>query len=113
LLADADVGLPRQADWAEAVWHLFVIRVTDRDGLRDHLTRTGVSTGIHYPVPIHLQPAYEDLGYRPGDFPVTERAAAEIVSLPMFAELDGRAVAHVADRVRDAILQRQPLPASE
>ncbi len=69
------------------MYHLYVVRVPDREGLMRHLAEAGIGTGIHYPVPLHLQKAYESLGYQAGDFPVTERVAAEIVSLPMFPQL--------------------------
>jgi dTDP-4-amino-4,6-dideoxygalactose transaminase len=69
------------------VYHLFVIRAAERDRLRDALHQAGIETGIHYPIPLHLQKAYEHLGYRRGDFPVTERVADEILSLPMFPTL--------------------------
>ena len=75
---------PYQPDWAKPVYHLYVVRVPDRDGLMRHLSEAGIGTGIHYPVPLHLQQAYEGLDYRTGDFPVAEKVAAEIVSLPMF-----------------------------
>jgi dTDP-4-amino-4,6-dideoxygalactose transaminase len=78
---------PFEPEWAKAVYHLYVVRVPDREGLMRHLAEAGIGTGIHYPVPLHLQKAYESLGYQAGDFPVTERVAAEIVSLPMFPQL--------------------------
>ena len=85
--SDADVRLPFEPSWAKAVYHLYVIRVSDRQGLQRHLTEVGIGTGIHYPVPLHLQKAYEGLGYRAGDFPVTEQVASEILSLPMYPDL--------------------------
>ena len=81
------VCTPAPARDSEPVWHLYVIQVSDRDGLQAYLGEQGIGTGIHYPIPIHLQPAYRDLGYQRGDFPVTERAADTILSLPMYAEL--------------------------
>jgi dTDP-4-amino-4,6-dideoxygalactose transaminase len=75
---------PFEPAWAKAVYHLYVIRVQDRDGLIRHLAEANIGAGIHYPVPLHLQKAYGWLGYGPGDFPVTERVARELVSLPMF-----------------------------
>jgi dTDP-4-amino-4,6-dideoxygalactose transaminase len=83
----AGVGLPFEPEWSKAVYHLFVVRVADRDGFMKHLGEAGVGTGIHYPIPLHLQKAYEGRGYKKGDFPVSERVAAEIVSLPMFPHL--------------------------
>lgn len=78
---------PHRPEWARAVYHLYVIRVQDRDGLQKHLLDEKIDTGIHYPVPLHLQKAYDSLGYRRGDFPVTERAASQILSLPMYPQL--------------------------
>ncbi len=72
---------------AEPVWHLFVVRVPDRESFQKKLADAGIATGIHYPTPLHLQPAYKNLGITPGSFPVTERVAREIVSLPMYPEL--------------------------
>jgi dTDP-4-amino-4,6-dideoxygalactose transaminase len=88
LLAQCPVVCPVEADYAESVYHLYVIRVEKRDELQAHLKEQGISTGIHYPIPIHLQPAYQGLGYQKGDFPVSERYAEQILSLPMYAELE-------------------------
>jgi dTDP-4-amino-4,6-dideoxygalactose transaminase len=81
-LEGCGVVLPGEAGGAESVWHLYVIRSERRDMLREHLISRGVSAGIHYPIPIHLQPAYQDLGYKRGDFPVTESCAQQALSLP-------------------------------
>ena len=85
----------------ESVYHLFVVRVPKRDEFRAHLDASGVATAIHYPVPVHLQPAYRELGYSVGDFPVTERLTREIVSLPMHPFLTQADVQHVADVAAD------------
>jgi dTDP-4-amino-4,6-dideoxygalactose transaminase len=88
LLASSDAVIcPHEPSWSRAVYHLYVIRTADRDGLMDHLRIAGIGTGIHYPMPLHLQKAYGSRGYQAGDFPVTERTASEIVSLPMFPQL--------------------------
>src|SRR5918911_885988 len=87
---------PVVAPYAEHVWHLYVIRCAERDALRAELAARRIDTGIHYPVPVHLQPAYRDLGYARGDFPITERLAEEVLSLPMYPELTPRLVDHVA-----------------
>jgi dTDP-4-amino-4,6-dideoxygalactose transaminase len=89
LLANAACGLvqPYEPSWSRAVYHLYVVRTENREGLMSHLKEAGVETGIHYPVPLHLQKAYASLKYQAGDFPVTEKIAAEIVSLPMFPQL--------------------------
>ncbi len=78
-----DLKLPFVPDWADPVWHLFVVRHPRRDALQEHLTKMGVGNLIHYPVPPHLQKAYSDLGYSPGSFQVSERMADEVLSLPM------------------------------
>jgi dTDP-4-amino-4,6-dideoxygalactose transaminase len=85
------------------VYHLYVIRVADRDKLGDDLRERGIATGIHYPGPLHLQPAYEYLGYGKGSFPVGEMCANEIISLPMFAELTDEQVDEVAAAVKELI----------
>jgi len=84
---DLSVTLPYNPEWSDAVYHLFIVRTDDRDELMKHLGAAGIGTGIHYPIPLHLQQAYEFMGYRRGDFPVAERVSAEIVSLPMFPHL--------------------------
>jgi dTDP-4-amino-4,6-dideoxygalactose transaminase len=81
------VVLPVEASWTRGVYHLYVVRVQDREALQARLGEAGIGTGIHYPIPLHQQKAYQYLGYRTGDFPVTERVAREIVSLPMFPQL--------------------------
>ncbi|HTZ95263.1 MAG TPA: DegT/DnrJ/EryC1/StrS family aminotransferase [Terriglobales bacterium] len=89
LLTAANCGIKAvyEPEWSKAVYHLYVVRTDDREGLMNHLKNAGIGTGIHYPIPLHLQKAYASLNYRPGDFPATERIAAEIVSLPMFPQL--------------------------
>jgi dTDP-4-amino-4,6-dideoxygalactose transaminase len=100
LLADGDtLVLPHEPSWSRSVYHLYVIRTKERDGLINHLKNAGIGTGIHYPIPLHLQKAYASLNYREGAFPVTERVAAEIVSLPMFPQLSAKQQARVAEQV--------------
>jgi dTDP-4-amino-4,6-dideoxygalactose transaminase len=94
-----DVVTPVQQPYTKHVFHLYVIRTPDRDGLQGWLKRHGVSTGIHYPVPVHLQEACADLGYSLGCLPKTEAAAQEILSLPMFAELTVDEVAYVCQTI--------------
>jgi len=91
--------LPHEPPWSRAVYHLYVIRVSDRDGMINHLKRAGIGTGIHYPIPLHLQKAYLSLNYCLEDFPVTRRIASEIVSLPMFPLLTGDQQARVAEEI--------------
>jgi dTDP-4-amino-4,6-dideoxygalactose transaminase len=83
----AEITLPYEPSWSSAVYHLFVVRARNRDGLIKILGSAGIGTGIHYPVPLHLQRAYQSLGYKTGDFPVAEEVAAEILSLPLFPHL--------------------------
>ncbi len=83
------------------VYHLLIVQSESRDGLRDYLAKRGIQTGIHYPVPIHLQPAYSSLGHTPGDFPVSERLARHCLSLPMFPELKESQIEYVAEAIRD------------
>lgn len=93
------VTCPYEPSWSHAVNHLYVIRTADRDGMIQHLKAAGIGTGIHYPVPLHMQKPYLSLNYRPNDFPVASRVAVEIVSLPMFPELTSEQQARVADEV--------------
>jgi dTDP-4-amino-4,6-dideoxygalactose transaminase len=81
------VTAPFEPEWSKAVYHLYVVRVKNREALQKKLTEQGINTGLHYPVPLHMQKAYAALGYKTGDFPITEKAAAEILSLPMFPGL--------------------------
>jgi dTDP-4-amino-4,6-dideoxygalactose transaminase len=100
LFAAADeVAAPFEPSWSRAVYHLYVIRAEDRDGMMNHLKKSGIGSGIHYPIPLHLQKAYAAMNYRHGDFPVTEKAAAEIVSLPMFPQLTALQQARVVEEV--------------
>jgi dTDP-4-amino-4,6-dideoxygalactose transaminase len=91
------VVTPPVASDVEHIYHLYVIRCEGRDELQKALGEVGVASGLHYPLPIHLQPAYAELGYERGDFPVTEAYADTIVSLPMFPELTDEQIAYVVD----------------
>jgi dTDP-4-amino-4,6-dideoxygalactose transaminase len=106
LLAEAKdaIGIPVEAPWTKGVYHLYVVRVQDRQGFQAALAEAGIGTGIHYPIPLHLQKAYAALGYKQGDFPVTERVAEEIVSLPMFPQLTNDQVTAVVAKVRDFVM---------
>jgi dTDP-3-amino-3,4,6-trideoxy-alpha-D-glucose transaminase len=105
-LAGAGVTLPREQPYAHAVYHLYVVRHPRRDALAAALQERGVGTLIHYPIPLHLQPAFSDLGGRGGDFPVAERAAREILSLPLFPELSDAQAQAVAAALREATSHR-------
>jgi dTDP-4-amino-4,6-dideoxygalactose transaminase len=85
--AGAPIVLPRSAPWSRPVYHLYVVRSAGRDRLREDLAAAGIETGVHYPIPLHLARPYETFGNRPGDFPIAERAAAEVLSLPMYPQL--------------------------
>jgi dTDP-4-amino-4,6-dideoxygalactose transaminase len=98
-----ELALPRVAADVEPVWHLFVVHHPRRDQLKAKLADAGIGAGIHYPVPLHLQPAYKDLGCGEGSFPVAERLAATCLSLPIFPELTEADVDRVARAVRDAL----------
>ena len=100
-LAGLPLQLPTEADGVEAVYHLFVVRTPQRDALRDHLAARGIGVAVHYPIPVHLQPAYRQLGYSQGDLPVSERFASEVLSLPMHPFLDEAAVTAVANAVAE------------
>jgi len=97
--AEEAVLPPFEPSWSRAVYHLYVVRTDDREGMMNHLKRAGIGTGIHYPIPLHLQKAYAALNYHRGDFPVAEKAAAEIVSLPMFPQLKAEQQARVAEEI--------------
>jgi dTDP-4-amino-4,6-dideoxygalactose transaminase len=101
LLEDTDVGLPRSISGAEHVYHLYVIQVPEPAGLQALLAERGISAGLHYPVPIHLQGAYRERGFGPGSFPVTEALAGRVLSLPMYPELRVEQIERVSDAVRE------------
>lgn len=104
LLADvAGLTLPTVADGNEHVWHLYVVQADDRDALVADLNQAGIGAGIHYPCPVHLLPAFAGLGHRQGDFPVTEAAAARILSLPIFPGITADQQSRVAEVARDSL----------
>ena len=92
---------PDDEPGSESVYHLFVVRVPRRDAFRAHLDARGIATAVHYPLPLHLQPALAHLGYAAGDFPIAERLCAEVVSLPMHPFLERSHVRYVADAVAE------------
>lgn len=104
LLSDIEgLTLPTVTAGAKASWHLYVVRVHGRDDMAVSLDSAGVATGVHYPTPIHLQPAYADLGYNPGSFPNAESFASTCISLPMFPEISPDQQEHVAESISVAI----------
>jgi dTDP-4-amino-4,6-dideoxygalactose transaminase len=102
LLANAGVGLPATGADRSHIYYVYVIRSSDRDRIQRLLSERDVGTGIHFPIPIHLQPACRDLGYKPGDLPHTEKAASEVLSLPMYAELTDDQLEWVASTIVNA-----------
>jgi dTDP-4-amino-4,6-dideoxygalactose transaminase len=104
LLGGLPLRLPELIDSGEHVYHQYVVRADRRDQLRSALDAAGIGTGIHYPVPVHLQPACRDLGYGQGDLPVTEEVARQVLSLPMYPELQPEQIAYVAAALRTACL---------
>jgi len=88
--AEGVVTLPYEPEWSRSVYHLYVLRVSDRAQLQKRLDEAGISTGIHYPIALHLTKAYEELGFHAGDFPGAERAVSQVLSLPMFPDLTAR-----------------------
>lgn len=101
LLGDIkEIQIPDELKNTYCVYHLYVIQAEDRDNLRKYLQGKGISTGLHYPVPIHMQKAYEFLGYKEGDFPVAEKAAKRILSLPMYPELTEGQIRYICDMIK-------------
>jgi dTDP-4-amino-4,6-dideoxygalactose transaminase len=91
--------VPTESSGNTSVYHLYVIRTPKRDELQAFLKDQGVFTGIHYPIPVHLQAATKFLGYKQGDFPVTEQVVSQILSLPMYAELVDDEIKYVTDAI--------------
>jgi dTDP-4-amino-4,6-dideoxygalactose transaminase len=98
LLKDSGLILPHVAPQAQSAWHLYVVRCEQRDALLEHLQRSGVGAGVHYPVPLHLQPAYADLSYQRGDLPISEQVADTCLSLPLYPEM--------TDAQQDCVVER-------
>lgn len=104
LLKDLPIITPQIPEDSIHVFHLYVIRTPKRDLLSDYLNKKGIATGLHYPVPIHLQEAYKQLGYSKGDFPVAEKLSQEILSLPMFPELKETEIEFIAKQIKKFFL---------
>ncbi len=101
LLKD-EVATPKEPEYSKHVYHLYVIRTKNRDNLQSQLKENQISTGIHYPIPLHLQPAYQDLHYKEGDFRDTEESTKEILSLPMYPELTEEQIKFIAEKIKEA-----------
>ncbi len=104
LLKGGAVVIPHEVDGVRHVFHQYTVRVAHRDRLKEQLKAAGIETRVYYPLPLHLQPAFQDLGYRKGDFPEAERAAREVLSLPLYPELSENQVEEVAGALK-ALLQ--------
>ncbi|MCX7994753.1 MAG: DegT/DnrJ/EryC1/StrS family aminotransferase [candidate division WOR-3 bacterium] len=96
---------PKEMDYGKHIYHLYAVRVPDREKFQNFLKERGIGTGIHYPKPLHLQKAYNHLGYKEGDFPISEKCAREIVSLPMFPELTKKEIEYVCEQIKDWAVQ--------
>lgn len=103
LLEDTDLILPIEAPWAKHVYHLYVIRSKGRDNLKQRLEEKGILTSIHYPRPIHYQKAYTGLGYSKGDFPIAEQFTSEILSLPIYPELDNEQINYISHTIHSIL----------
>ena len=101
LLATTPLQLPREPDYAQSAWHLYVVRHPRRDELKQHLETNQIGCGMHYPLPLHLQKAFAHLGYKPGDFPVAEKAARQCLSLPMYPELSEAQIVRVSGVIKE------------
>lgn len=95
------IHLPEVIEGADPVWHIFAIRTAERDHLKDCLEEKGIGTNIHYPIPVHLQKAYADLGYQKGDFPAAEEIASTELSLPMYYGMTDEQIQYVIDQLND------------
>jgi dTDP-4-amino-4,6-dideoxygalactose transaminase len=111
-LAKQGVVLPAEEGYARHVYHLYVIQSDDREALRDYLAQRGIETGLHYPIPLHESEAYASLGYRTGDFPVTEKLTQRIVSLPMYPDMSLEAADYVSDAIIAWVKSRVAEPAT-
>jgi dTDP-4-amino-4,6-dideoxygalactose transaminase len=110
-LAGTQVRIPEDRPGCESVYHLFTPWVQDRDAVREELARRGVQTAVHYPVPVHLQKAYAYLGYTPGSLPQTEKACAEVLSMPLFPEMSRDQVVYAADTLKHVVTSLSAQPA--
>jgi dTDP-4-amino-4,6-dideoxygalactose transaminase len=112
LLEGSGIETPHVASYARHVYHLYVVRSPERQAWQKALAAKGIQTAMHYPTPIHLLPAFADLGYRRGQFPHSEHAAEEVLSLPMFPDLTEAQCTQVARAVRELASEREPMVAA-
>lgn len=94
-LKDSEIVTPMEKEYAKHVYHLYVVRCKDRNKLQQYLSKKGIQTMVHYPIPVHLQKAYQTLGYKKGELPITEKCAKEIISLPIFPQLKNKEVEYI------------------
>jgi dTDP-4-amino-4,6-dideoxygalactose transaminase len=106
LLTGLQLELPKEAEWAKHVYHLYVVRCENRTKLQEALKNKGIATGIHYPIPLHLQPAYANLELTKGVFPVTEECAETVLSLPMYPELTGEQIETITETIKNHFADR-------
>lgn len=100
LLKDLDVITPYEEEYGKHVYHLYVVRIKKRDKVYKFLQEKGIACGIHYPLPLHLQKAYHGLGYKKGDFPVAEKCAREVISLPVYPELKRNQIEYIVKNLK-------------
>jgi dTDP-4-amino-4,6-dideoxygalactose transaminase len=103
LLANSGVKTPTVMPYSHHVYHIYAVQTQQRELLQQKLNEQGIQTGIHYPIPVHLQAAYSDLGYKLGDFPHSEQAAGRVLSLPMHAELTSAQIHTVAESLQSVL----------
>lgn len=102
LLASNSYGVPAPPPHCRHVYHVYAVQLECRDAVQKALQASGIGTGIHYPIPVHLQKAYANLGYGPGDLPITEKLANRFLSLPIYAELRPEQIAEVVQKLKEA-----------
>jgi dTDP-4-amino-4,6-dideoxygalactose transaminase len=113
LLAEVDsVQVPKEAEYARHIYHVYAIRVPERDALISYLADKGIASGIHYPVPLHLQTAYRSLGLNNGGYPAAEKCCQEFISLPMYPELKEDQIEYVASEIKNYLSQSPQRPQS-
>ena len=99
LLNGGIIRTPIEKNYAKHVFHLYVVKSKKRDKLQDWLKKKGIFTAVHYPIPVHFQPAYQDIGYKKGNFPISEKHSREILSLPMYPELKKQQVEYICETI--------------
>jgi len=107
-----EVITPKEMEYAKHVYHLYVIRIKRRDVLQAYLKEKGIETGLHYPIPLHLQKAYQYLGHKEGDFPVAEQLAKETLSLPIYPELTESQIEYVAQQIKTFFKREDHAPSN-